>query len=243
MNVLILFAAIIAFIIVRWKLKAWRIHRAGKGYGVDEDNVLEVYRAARHRKITTNLTCLGVYVLFFIIVGYLMFGTFVTPSPVKISPLEQLKEVDFSNMDKLIKNLEDARDELGEQFKETEVKDENKWYFSYTYFDRSIPASAFVFIRVYKDSETAKEECDNSRSSLSKIPCKSRKLSEDIEVFLYSYTIRNVEMFNSPSDRMLQTYIRINNMYIYIIESNNIFGPIGQASNRSIEVLCEVLAG
>ena len=217
--------AIITFILVHRRLKPW-VCRIGT-LSID---------------IKRNIQ-LGVYILFFVVAGNLLFGPIALPSTVDISPVVQLKNVDFNNTANIIKKIEDAKDELGGWT--YTVPGES---YSYYFLDRGGGGLVDVGIIFYETSEQAETAMKRFPfgSILSFLPGRSVQVSDDIDAKLFwSRVDRHYEALLAVTGRSVNTYIRIDNMVVRISEWRSGSGStfaIGQTTSKAIKQLCEVLA-
>ena len=189
-NLIIMIIAIIAFILIRRRLKMWRGQDGG------------------FRPSVKNKICTCIYVLFIFGVGYIMFGPLALPSTIDVKPLRQLEGAELGDMDTIIEKLEYAQDELGHDFIEEKYVGTATRGFSYSYsyyYDHTVSDRdakfADVSIMIYENSSQAKKAMKAWHDSYPYLfaPYRSIKISDDIEARLYwSNVVRHIEAFLQP---------------------------------------------
>ena len=189
------------------------------------------------------------YIVFVIMFGGYFLGDLTKPSTVDISPVMQLENVDFSDIDMVFDKIKNSQEELeGERFKETAIRVSTRSC-SYTYHDWSLPSSVYVSIEFYDDVEQAKIQFQDNLSKRSINNYRYTKVSEDIEAILSNSRVnRSPEGFFSILNRSVGTRIRVQNIIfsfgegVSLSESRLNSNKSGQTSNTAIEKLFSVLS-
>jgi len=188
------------------------------------------------------LICIAVYIMFYFGAREFTIGNWAKRSTVDITPILLLENVDTSDMDCIIKKLQNDENELGIRLKMYSIYNTVKSG-GYDYYDWSIPASVSVTFAFYENSEQAKKQFRNNEYSRPMQP-KYVQISNDIEASLgKSVVVRAVDTFyDHLTTRTIKTAMRVNNMIIWFDEKGLNNDTIGQTTSEAIEILCKVLA-
>ena len=188
------------------------------------------------------LICIGVYIIFYFCAKEIMLGDMARQSTVNITPVSQLEDVDFSNIERIIDILREAEEN-------NVIKDVGKSgdgfstkCCAFEYYDWSIPCSVHIRICVYEDLEKAKNVFSFRDATLTRR--KHVRVSKNIEALLCkSEVVRSSDWFYAITNRRtVATSIRIKNMTILLYEFGRNNDTIGQTSSQIIEKLCIMLS-
>ena len=179
---------------------------------------------------------------------YVFMSDFSKPSQVDIAPLEQLEAKSFYSKDEvkdLFKKLEYEKD-VAEFQSRFSSEDELLLYnvlggCSYQMYTSN--ANIYISIDIH-DLAVNAQLSFNSAPSYAIIKKRELiKISDEIDVILfYSAMYRASDQLLPYNDsRYVNTYIRIGNITIIFMETENVLDEIGALTSKNIELLCEML--
>jgi len=196
----------------------------------------------RLKQKTKAVIIIGGYMALVIVIGSFMLSDLQRPSTVDLSPFLTLEDIDFRNADDIINSLQTAQDELGCQFEILGTLKNAKGCVYYP--ENGIYFHVYVYFEVFDENYLAKDNFEIFRAKYSaKTAYEHIILSENIEALLFNSRVSRADGLGwyVISDRSVRTYVRIKNVTIEISETKRDGKDIGQASNKAIEKLCEIL--